>query len=376
LPILCIKCKSLGKGLYSSNQTIINMKIIKQDLRHGEITIKVENQDDLWYLSHIIDVDDLIKGKTIRKIKIGNQEDRKSEVIKKSVFIKLQVEKSEFTENSLRVSGKIKEGPEDIPLGSYHTFEFEENTIAAIIKESWLKFQLDKLKEASQEKTGKIMIIVLDREEALFALMQRDGFKLLTALKGEVNKKSVEEKQKSSFYEEIIAQIKEYDERYSLSKIILASPIFWKEELIKEIKDANIKKKIIQATCSSVDNNGINEVLKRPETQEALHQDRIAQEINSVEELLKEISKNSLSVYGLKPTEEAVNAGAVKTLLVTDKLIKKHREKENYKQIDNMLKNTESMKGNVIIISSDHEGGRKLDGLGGIGALLRYKLSY
>lgn len=352
------------------------MKIIKQDLKHGEITVKVENLDDLWYLSHIIDKGDVIKGKTIRKIKIGNQEDRKSEVIKKSVFVRLKVEKLEFTEISLRVSGKIIEGPEDIPLGSYHTFEFEENTVVSITKENWLKFQLDKLKEASKEKAGKIMIVVLDREEALFALMQREGYKLLTTLKGEVNKKAVDEKQKSSFYGEIIKQTKEYDTRYNLSKIILASPIFWKEELIKELKDQDINKKIIQATCSSADTSGINEVIKRPETQEALRQDRIAQEINSVEELLKEISKNNLAVYGFKQTEEAVNSGAVKTLIITDNFIRKQREKENYKKIDQILKNTESMKGNVIIISSEHEGGKKLDGLSGIGALLKYKLSY
>lgn len=352
------------------------MKIISQNIKKGEITLKVENSDDLWYLSHIIDKDDIIKGKTIRKIKIGKEEDRKSDVIKKTVFLKIKAEKIDFTESSLRVSGKIIEAPEDIPLGSYHTFEFEENTVASIIKETWLKFQLDKLKEASQEKAGKIMIIVLDREEALFALMQREGYKLLTTIKGDVNKKAVEEKAKSSFYNEIISQIKEYDQRYSLSKIILASPIFWKEELIKELKDSNLKKKIIQATCSSADENGINEVLKRPETQEALKQDRISQEINVVEELLKEIAKNNLATYGLKQTKEAVEAGAVRTLLITDNFIKKQREKENYKQIDYILRNTESMKGNVIIISSDHEGGKKLDGLSGIAAILRYKLNY
>jgi protein pelota len=352
------------------------MKIIKQDLRRGEIAVKVENLDDLWYLSHIIDKGDFIKGKTVRKIKIGSEEDRKSDVIKKTIFVKIQVEKIDFNENSLRVSGKIKEGPEDIPLGSYHTFEFQENTIATIQKASWLKFQLDKLKEASEEKAGKIMIVVLDREEALFALMQREGYKLLITLKGDVNKKGIDERAKSSFYEMIIKQIKEYDERYKLSKIIVASPIFWKEELIKELKDQNLKKKIIQATCSSADNNGINEVLKRPETQEALKQDRISREINIVEELLKEISKNNLAVYGFKPTGEAVKAGSVRTLILTDNFIKKQREKENYQTVDFLLRNTESMKGNVIIISSEHEGGRKLDGLGGIGALTRYKLSY
>ena len=31
-------------------------------------------------------------------------------------------------------------------------------------------------------------------------------------------------------------------------------------------------------------------------------------------------------------------------------------------------------KGNVLVVGSDHEGGKKLGGLGGIAALLRYKL--
>jgi len=352
------------------------MKIIKNNSKKGEIKVKVDNLDDLWYLSNIIDKNDFIKGKTIRKIKIGEKEQRNVKIIKKPVFLKLQTEKIEFSSDYLRISGKITESPEDIPHGSYHTFNLEENSVITIIKEKWLKFQLDKLKEASQEKIAKILIVVLDREDSLFALMQKKGYKLLTKLKGDVIKKAVEENKKSNFYLDIINQIKDYDKRYSFSKIIIASPIFWKEELIKELKDDELKKKIIQASCSSADSNGINEVLKRPETQEALKQDRISKEINLVEELLKEISKNNLAVYGLKQTKEAVNAGAVKSLILTDSFIQKQREKENYEEIDLMLKTTESIKGEVNIISSDHDGGKKLDGLGGVGAILRYKLNY
>jgi protein pelota len=108
----------------------------------------------------------------------------------------------------------------------------------------------------------------------------------------------------------------------------------------------------------------------------ALQQDRISKEISLVEELLTEISKNNLAVYGLKDTENAVNAGAVKALLITDSLIQKSRENGKYGKIDNMMKITDSMKGSVNIISSEHEGGKKLNGLGGIGAVLRYKLNY
>ena len=40
------------------------------------------------------------------------------------------------------------------------------------------------------------------------------------------------------------------------------------------------------------------------------------------------------------------------------------------------MKIVDKTKGEIEIISSEHEGGKKLDGLGGIAAILRFKLSY
>ena len=45
------------------------MKKIFEDLKHGIVKIKIENLDDLWYLSTIVDKGDLVKGETFRKIK-------------------------------------------------------------------------------------------------------------------------------------------------------------------------------------------------------------------------------------------------------------------------------------------------------------------
>src|SRR3989338_3406954 len=125
----------------------LKMKQIYSNLKKGEIKVKVENMDDLWYLSTIIDPGDFVKGKTIRKIKLGDKEERAVKIIKKPVFIKINVEKIDFsnTSNILRVRGKIVEGPDDISKGQYHTFNVEENAIITVIKEKWLKFQLDKL---------------------------------------------------------------------------------------------------------------------------------------------------------------------------------------------------------------------------------------
>jgi len=168
----------------------------------------------------------------------------------------------------------------------------------------------------------------------------------------------------------------ENDQRYKLNKIIIASPAFWKEELMKEVNDKDLKSKIILATCSSAGENGINEVLKRPETEHALKQDRIAKEFRYVEELLAEISKNNLASYGLKETKNAAIAGSVKTLLITDSFIQKKRVADKYEEIEETMKTVDGTKGDILIISSEHEAGKKLDGLGGIAAILRFKLNY
>jgi len=206
--------------------------------------------------------------------------------------------------------------------------------------------------------------------------MKKYGYQLLTNIKGTVTKKADVKQKETNFYKEILKQLVEYDKRYNLSKIIIASPAFWKEELMKELKDENLKNKIILATCSSVGENAINEVIKRPETENALKQDRIAHEFRCVEELFVEISKNNLATYGLKDTKDTAISGAVKTLLITDSFIQKKRMENKYESIDNIMKLVDSTKGDILIISSEHEAGKKLDGVGGIAAILRYKINY
>jgi protein pelota len=350
------------------------MKILKKDLRHGEIKVLVDTPEDVWYLSQLIDTNDVIKGKTPRKIKPTEE----AEATKRMVFIALTVEKVEFskTTNALRASGKIIEGPEDVPHGSYHTFAIEPGTTLSITKEHWYNYQLDRITEAAETKIPNIIICVFDREEAYFARMKRPTPELLSHIEGEVEKKRTGVKAKTSFYEEIIKQLEQYDKRYKLDFIILASPAFWKEELFKVLKNDELKKKIIQATVSSVDETAINEVLRRDEVQTALRQERTARELVLVEKLLGELAKKGAVAYGINQTEETATAGAIATLLVTDGLIQKTRQENTFQRIDSIMRSVDRQKGQVVIISSEHAGGKKIDGIGGIAALLRYKPSY
>lgn len=352
------------------------MKQIALNLKKGIVKVMVENADDLWYLSHIIDLGDSVKSKTTRKVRIGEKTD-KARVEKRTILVRINVEKIEFskTSDTLRILGKVEEAPEDVPRGSSQSIGVETGSIIEIRKGTWPKYQVDKLKESFASKTPKVIICVFDREEAHFALMKKYGYEVLAKIKGDVQKKRAEEKHRGGFYEQIIKQLEDYAQRYSPQTFILASPAFWKEEMAHHLK-GEIKNKAIFATCSSVGENGIDEVLKRSETREALRQDRIATEMKMVEELLAQISKDKMAAYGIKETEIAANAGAVSKLLVTETLISRSREEGSYGRVDSIMKSVDATKGEVHLISGEHEGGKKLDGLGGIGAILRYKLNY
>ena len=316
------------------------MKLLHSNLKKGEIKVLAQNLDDLWYLSAIIEPKDFVQGKTLRKIKISSSEQRAKEASKKPVFLKIEAEKVEFSKytNVLRVSGVIKAAPEDIPLGDYHTFNIDENTSITIIKEQWLKYQLEKLKEACSERKSSLLICVHDREEAYFAMFKKYGYEILAHIQGEVQKKREENTKKENFYLAIIKKLEEYVDRYKIKQIIIASPAFWKEDLMEEVKDAELRQKIILAACSSATKNGIDEVIKRPEVREALKQERTAKEINKVEELFVEIAKNNLAVYGLKETENAAEIGAIRELLITDSFIQKSRSENFYFQVDKVMK--------------------------------------
>jgi len=352
------------------------MKILYSDFKGGEVKIKVENLDDLWYLNSIIDKGDFVKGQTLRKIKIGAETDRASNIQKKPVFLKIKVENVEFHKYSdiLRVSGTIVEGPEDVAHGSHHTFNVEENTVIMIEKEKWLGFQRDKLRDAAEQRTAAVLMCAMDREDAYFAVLKNIGYEILSHIRGEVSKKGQDTVSKD-FYVEIIKVLQDYNKKYNPENIIVASPIFWKDELMKALKDQDLKKKISLATCSTCDENSFNEILKRQETQFVLKQNRIAKEMNIVEELFREVAKNGLASYGYKEVEAAVNSGAARMLLVTDEFLQKTRQVGKYTELETLMRTAESIKAEVHIISSEHDGGKKLDGLGGIGAILRYKIS-
>ena len=350
------------------------MHITHTNYKTGLVKLRITDLDDLWYLSHLIDPGDFVKGFTTRKIKIGDGDNAK--VVRKPVTLKIEVETVDLGSEgiSLKINGRIREGPEDIPKDSYHSINLEEGSDFVLEKVNWLEYQKQKLQE-SAEKKYNYLLCLFDREEVLFALTKKFGYEILVKMKGQVAKKSKEVSITKDFHQELIKNLETYNERFNPEKIILASPAFYKDILIKKINQPELKRKIVLTITSDVSESAIDEVLKRPELAEVLKSSRTREEQLLVDHLLSEINKDNLAAYGLVEVQKAVDAGAVSSLLVTDTFITKQKEKNDYTKIDEMMKQIDSLQGKIHIISSKHEGGKKLDGLGGIAVILRYILN-
>lgn len=57
------------------------MQLIFKDFKKGIVKIKIESIDDLWSLHLLIEPGDIISGKTIRKIKVGEDATVKKQYI-------------------------------------------------------------------------------------------------------------------------------------------------------------------------------------------------------------------------------------------------------------------------------------------------------
>ena len=97
--------------------------------------------------------------------------------------------------------------------------------------------------------------------------------------------------------------------------------------------------------------------------------------MKKVNELCEQIAKEGNATYGMKEVTYAAESGAVKELFVSDKLLRTLHEQGKYAELDVLLRQVDKTGGTIFIISSLHEGGQKLDGLGGVGALLRFRVS-
>ena len=360
------------------------MRIIAYEPRKETVKLQVENLDDLWVLYNVVVSGDTVYATTLRRVKRSKEEERADRGERIPLYLGIKVKDVSFHQYStrLRIKGIIIHGPEDlVTIGGHHTLNVDVDDTITIVKEEWTGYAIKRLEDAVKATAApQLLIVAIDAGEATIATASNYRLQIATRITQNLPGKRGRPEEHSQallrFFSDLKRAIELSLSEASVDTVVLAGPGFTKENFTKYLQDrgSDLVRKITLETASSGDINAINEVIKRGAASRAVLEMRITKETQLTEELLKRLGKGTKDVsYGLDEVKRAATLGAIENLLITDKLLRESMV-SGKKEIDQLLRSVERMGGKVVIISTLHTAGDQLSSLGGIAALLRYKI--
>ncbi len=345
------------------------MRVLHQDRGTGEIKMMIETLDDLWHLYNIVEEGDMIISVTFRREEAKADKIRAERAEKKRMVLGICAEKIEFheTESRLRILGVIEEGPQDV--GSHHTLNLAEGDVVTVRKAEWTPLKLERVRRSVEDaRRPRLLFVSLDNDEATIAVARQFGMQEVARIYASGSGKMYEQKISDDFYPEIVDKVRQAAEPGV--PLVVLGPGFAKEALVSlgKEKEPELFGRAHVYHTGQTGMAGIHELMKSGIGSETVQGSRAAQETKAVEDVLERIAKDGPVAYGIADVKKAAMAGAVDTLLVLDTEVRKG-------SVEELMTAVENGRGNVMVVSERFEAGKKLEAIGSIAALLRYKLS-
>jgi peptide chain release factor subunit 1 len=264
------------------------------------------------------------------------------------------------------------EGQTDIKLWSIEPPE------SLRIKKYWCdkKFELEPLKEMIAEKEI-YGLVVLDNKGSSIGLLKGKKIEMLREISSIVPGKfrkggqsaqrfeRVREGLINDWYKNIAKNVREYFSKVpNIKGIIIGGPGPAKDDFLDgDYLLTEIKKQVIGIKNTGyTDEQGLEELVQR--SQDILAEAAVAKEKALVQKFFEELRKDSgLAIYGKEKILKVLEMGAIDIIMISEGL--------ESKEITEKAKNFGT---NVEIISKDTREGEQLFQLGGIAALLRWKV--
>lgn len=330
--------------------------------RYGEIRLFPESIDDLWHLRHLISEGDLVFATTFRSVEAASDKIRPEKVEKRPVRLGIRVERAEFSAHGarLRLTGIIEQG---VDTGAYHTINVETGHEISVIRQ-WRPMDFERIERAVKASVyGVIHILTLEEGEAeLFRLRQFGPESVLSLTAG--SGKGAETDSRGSFFEQLLGHISEIS-----GPFIIAGPGFVKDDFIKFARNRNSEPagRAIVVETRRIGRGAVQDVVGSGTLEKMIDDIQLTREVRFMDEVLLRISQNGPVAYGRTEVADAVGFGAAEQVLIVDSLL---RDAE----INQIIEKAESMRAAIVVLSGSFEPGERLLALGGIAALLRYKL--
>ena len=156
--------------------------------------------------------------------------------------------------------------------------------------------------------------------------------------------------------------------RYNINFFIVGGPAGEGKVLLEN------KAKFVLCHASSGFKHSLREVLQDPALQARLSDTKASEEVRALESFYKLLQHEPLKAcYGEKHIMLALEAQAIETLMISDKLFRA-QDVGQRKKFVRIVDEVKEFGGNVKIFSSMHVSGEQLEQLTGICAMLRFPM--
>ena len=361
----------------------MSMKVLGYDVKKESMRVVPENLDDLWTLYNVIRRGDRLYARTSRLIKLDAETNRPTKGKRIGISLGIHVERVSLQRgnNRLRVIGPIIEAPEKYGLmGSYHTINIDSGKPITILKEKWYKHDVERVQRAKQGGSVPIIVVSIDDENGCVALIRQHGIDIKAEIAAKLPGKLEVDKRTINiirYFESLLKDlILVWSENHGLIAII--GPGFLKERFSRYVRDNRSDIYDDISTVRTVGNGGVagvEEAVRSGVLDVVANKMRMIEETRVVEELLSRLASQQGDVsYGLEDVKKAVVYGSVELLLIADALLRETNDEER-RGLEGCMRDVEKMRGGVMTVSTEHEAGKKLLSLGGVAALLRFRIA-
>jgi protein pelota len=328
----------------------------------GEIRLFPESLDDLWHLSHLVGPGDLVFATTLRTAETPSDKIRPEKPEKIPVRLGIRVEKVEFhrSSNRLRIAGVIEQG---MDTGSHHTLNVEPGYEISVIRR-WRPVDLERISRAVRASLFDVVhILTVEEGDAELFRMRQFGPEGVISISGGSGKESGTSS-RPAFFERVASHLTGIS-----GPLVIAGPGFVKDDFIKYLKSSvpEIAKRAVVVETRRTGTGAVQEVIGLGILDNIQEDLQLSREVRLMNELLERISRGLPAAYGRAEVQRAIDYGACERLLVADSLIRDEG-------ILHLMDRADLMNATIVVFSGAFDPGRQLEGLGGIAALLRYRI--
>jgi protein pelota len=346
------------------------VRLIHHDASTGRFRLRLETPSDLWRIARFVRPGEVVGASTTRRDPEAPPEVAGAERARRRVFLSVRAEQVEFHGFSkhVRITGPIVEGPFDI--GRHHTLDLGEGDEVTVTKPEPTgadRTILDEGLRGADDPT--VLIAAVDWGDSSFVRVRGRAILPVADVRRTIAGKQFErgqaDKDRTAYRDELVALVRR--EGAGANAVLLVGPGFLKEELARRLAEVDpaLHRKVRVYSTAESGRVGVDELLRSGKASEALRGSVAAEEAEVVERLIRSLAGGRRAAVGAAEVAEAVDAGAVETLLVSESLLVEPA-------IAPTLDSARASRVRIFVVRDEGEAGRRLQALGRVAAILRY----